>query len=98
LDRHLRNLTAALRGWPVREIEHGVRLSVPQRVALYELVTSSLKAAAALGRRVPRRDRAHPAGPHEDDAGTPRGRAAGDGHNPPGPLDQVQKVRFAGMR
>jgi hypothetical protein len=45
------HLTAALRGWPVREIEHGVRLSEPQRVC------------------VPRRDRAHPAGPHEDDAG-----------------------------
>jgi hypothetical protein len=42
------HFTAALRGWPVREIEHGVRLSEPQRVAFYELVTSSLRAADTL--------------------------------------------------
>jgi len=38
-------LAAVLRGWPVREIERDVRLSSPQRVAFYELVTASLKAA-----------------------------------------------------
>src|SRR5262249_61691074 len=37
-------LAAVLRGWPVREIERDVRLSSPQRVAFYELVTASLKA------------------------------------------------------
>src|SRR5262249_23680203 len=42
-------LAAVLRGWPVREIERDVRLSSPERVAFYELVTSSLKAADTLG-------------------------------------------------
>ena len=41
------DLTSALRNWPVREIERGVRLTEPQRVAFYELVTSSLRAATA---------------------------------------------------
>jgi len=40
---------AVLRGWPVREIERDVRLSSAQRVAFYELVTASLKAADTLG-------------------------------------------------
>src|SRR5215510_5092391 len=30
---------SALRSWPVREIEAGVRLSEPQRLSFYELVT-----------------------------------------------------------
>jgi LTXXQ motif family protein len=47
------HLTAALRGWPIREIERGVRLSEPQRVAFYELVTSSLRAADALAGACP---------------------------------------------
>jgi LTXXQ motif family protein len=34
---------------PVRDIERDVRLSGPQRIAFYELVTSSLKAADTLG-------------------------------------------------
>jgi hypothetical protein len=38
------NLAAVLRGWPIREIERGVRLSESQRVAFYELVTASLAA------------------------------------------------------
>ena len=46
-------LTAALRGWPTSEIEREVRLSEPQRVAFYELVTTSLKAAEALARACP---------------------------------------------
>jgi LTXXQ motif family protein len=46
-------LTAALRGWPTSEIERGVRLSEPQRVAFYELVTTSLKAAEALAQACP---------------------------------------------
>jgi hypothetical protein len=46
-------LTAALRGWPIREIERRVGLSPPQRVALYELVTSSLKVADTLAGACP---------------------------------------------
>src|SRR5262249_60303883 len=46
-------LAAALRGWPVREIERDVRLSSAQRVAFYELVTASLKAADTLGGACP---------------------------------------------
>jgi len=47
------DLTAALRGWPIREIERDLRLSEPQRVAFYELVTSSLKAAETLASGCP---------------------------------------------
>jgi hypothetical protein len=42
------DFTAALRYWPTREIEQGVQLNEPQRVALYELVTVSLKTAEKL--------------------------------------------------
>jgi hypothetical protein len=44
---------AVLRNWPVREIERDVRLSDAQRVAFYELVTSSLKAADTLASACP---------------------------------------------
>ena len=47
------NLTAALRGWPIHEIERRVGLSQPQRVAFYELVTSSLKVADTLASACP---------------------------------------------
>jgi hypothetical protein len=47
------DFTTALRSWPTREIEQGVRLSETQRVVLYELVTASLKAAEALAERCP---------------------------------------------
>src|SRR5262245_28138134 len=47
------DLTSALRNWPVREIERGVRLSEPQRVAFYELVTASLRAADTLANACP---------------------------------------------
>jgi hypothetical protein len=47
------HLTEALRGWPIREIERRVGLSQPQRVALYELVTSSLKVADTLAGACP---------------------------------------------
>ena len=40
------DLTTALRNWPIGDIERGVRLSEPQRVAFYELVTASLRAAS----------------------------------------------------
>ena len=46
-------LTAALRAWPIREIERGVRLSEQQRIAFYELVSSSLKAADLLAGACP---------------------------------------------
>ena len=41
-------LATALRGWQVGDIERNVRLSEPQRIALYEFVTASLKAAGSL--------------------------------------------------
>jgi hypothetical protein len=44
---------SALRGWAVREIEATVRLSEPQRVTFYELVTSSFKAADVLADACP---------------------------------------------
>jgi len=46
-------LAGALRNWPVREIERGVRLTDAQRVALYELVTASLKTAETLAPACP---------------------------------------------
>src|SRR6202008_653845 len=86
---------AVLRNWPVREIERDVRLSSPQRVAFYELVTSSLKAADTLAGacpaeaprpargRPPRRGRAHPGRPHGRDAPAPCRRARGHRRDPP---------------
>jgi LTXXQ motif family protein len=47
------HFTEALRGWPIREIERRVGLSQPQRVALYELVSSSLKVAETLAGACP---------------------------------------------
>jgi hypothetical protein len=44
---------SALRGWPVRQIEGSVRLSEPQRVSFYELVTSSFQAADMLAGECP---------------------------------------------
>ena len=41
-------LTASLRDWPIRQMESDMRLSDPQRVALYELAIASLKAANTL--------------------------------------------------
>jgi hypothetical protein len=46
-------LAGVLRNWPVREIERDVGLTSPQRVAFYELVTSSLKAADTLASACP---------------------------------------------
>ena len=46
-------LSAVLRNWPVGEIERDVRLTTAQRVAFYELVTSSLKAADTLASACP---------------------------------------------
>ena len=97
------HLVAALRGWPIREIERGVRLSEPQRVTFYELVTTSLKAADTLAGACP-----------AETALTPLGRmtqmrarlsAVHQATTAIHPaltqfyeaLDQGQKVRFAGM-
>jgi hypothetical protein len=46
-------LAGVLRNWPVREIERDVGLASAQRVAFYELVTSSLKAADTLANACP---------------------------------------------
>jgi hypothetical protein len=46
-------LAAVLRNWPVREIERDVGLASAQRVAFYELVTASLKAADTLANACP---------------------------------------------
>jgi hypothetical protein len=96
-------LAAALRGWPVREIERDVRLSSAQRVAFYELVTASLKAADTLGGACPAETALTPVG--RMDAMRKRlaaVRAATAAIRPAlmhfyEALDQGQKVRFAGM-
>jgi hypothetical protein len=96
-------LAAVLRGWPVREIERDVRLSSPQRVAFYELVTASLKAADTLGSACPAESALTPVG--RMDAMRKRlaaVRAATAAIRPAlthfyEALDQGQKVRFAGM-
>ena len=96
-------LAAVLRGWPVREIERDVRLSGSQRVAFYELVTSSLKAAETLGSACPAETSLTPVG--RMDAVRKRlaaVRAATAAIRPAltrfyEALDQGQKVRFAGM-
>src|SRR5262249_48402339 len=92
-----------LRGWPVREIERDVRLSSPQRVTFYELVTASLKAADTLGGACPAETALTPVG--RMDAMRKRLSAvrAATAAIPPAlvrfyeALDQGQKVRFAGM-
>ena len=97
------DLTAALRGWPVREIERGVRLSEPQRVAFYELVTSSLKAADALATACPAETALTPPGRMTlMRARLAAVRAAAAAVRPAlvefyDALDHGQKVRFAGM-
>jgi hypothetical protein len=50
-------LGSVLRNWPVHEIERDVRLAGAQRVAFYELVTASLKAADTLSSACPPRPR-----------------------------------------
>jgi hypothetical protein len=96
-------LGAVLRNWPVREIERDVRLAGAQRVAFYELVTASLKAADTLSSACPAEAALTPVGRME----TMRKRlaavrAATAAIRPAlarfyEALDQGQKVRFAGM-
>jgi hypothetical protein len=97
-------LTAAMRGWPVRQIERSVRLAEPQRVAFYELVTASLKAADALTTGCPRETALTPPGRMaEIRARLSAVRQAASEIRPAlgrfyETLDQEQKVRFAGLR
>ena len=97
------DLTTVLRNWPIGDIERGVRLSEPQRVAFYELVTASLRAADTLSSACP-----------SETALTPLGRmvtlrarlgavrVTASSIRPAltrfyNALDQEQKLRFAGM-
>jgi hypothetical protein len=97
-------LTAAMRGWPVRQIERSVRLAEPQRVAFYELVTASLKAADALTTGCPRETALTPPGRMaEIRARLSAVRQAASEVRPAldrfyETLDQEQKVRLAGIR
>jgi hypothetical protein len=97
------NLAAVLRGWPIREIERGVRLTEPQRVAFYELVTASLKAADALASACPAETALTPAGRMQAMRARLAAVKAATAAIRPAlvrfyeALDQGQKVRFAGM-
>jgi hypothetical protein len=97
------NLAGVLRGWPIREIERGVRLSEPQRVAFYELVTASLKAADTLAGACPAETALTPAGRMQAmRARLAAVKAATAAIRPAltrfyDALDQGQQVRFAGM-
>jgi LTXXQ motif family protein len=94
---------AVLRNWPVREIERDVRLSSPQRVAFYELVTSSLKAADTLTGACPAESALTPVGRMEAMRQRLAAVRAATAAIRPAlvhfyeALDQGQKVRFAGM-
>jgi LTXXQ motif family protein len=98
------NFAAALRGWPIREIERSVRLSETQRVAFYELVTSSLKAADTLAGACPAENALTPLGRlTQMRARLLTVREATTAIRPAltqfyDALDQGQKVRFAAMR
>jgi LTXXQ motif family protein len=96
-------LAGALRNWPVREIERDVRLTTAQRVAFYELVTSSLKAADTLASACPGEAALTPVGRMEAMRQRLAAvRAATAAIRPAltrfyDALDQGQQQRFAGM-
>src|SRR5262249_459069 len=102
-SRACEELAAVLRNWPVREIERDVRLSSPQRIAFYELVTASLHPADTLGSACP----ADRGVTRVERMETMRKRLAAVGAATAAirpalarlyeALDQGQKVRFAGM-
>lgn len=98
------NFAAALRGWPIREIERSVRLSETQRVAFYELVSASLKAADSLASACPAENALTPLGRlTQMRARLLAVRQATTAIHPAltqcyQALDQEQKVRFAAMR
>jgi LTXXQ motif family protein len=96
-------LGSVLRNWPVREIERDVRLAGAQRVAFYELVTASLKAADTLGSACPAEAALTPVGRMEAMRKRLAAVRAATAAIRPAlarfyeALDQGQKVRFAGM-
>jgi LTXXQ motif family protein len=96
-------LATVLRNWPVREIERDVRLADAQRVALYELVTASLKAADTLSSACPAEAALTPVGRMESMRKRLAAVRAATAAIRPAlarfyeALDQGQKVSFAGM-
>ena len=94
---------AALRGWPIREIERSVQLSEQQRVAFYEFVTASLKAAYTLVTACPAATAITPARRMEVMVARLAAVRAAIAAIQPAltrfyeALDQGQKMRFAGM-
>jgi hypothetical protein len=96
-------LASVLRNWPVREIERDVRLSGAQRVAFYELVTASLKAAETLSSACPAEAALTPVGRMEAMRKRLAAVRAATAAIRPAlarfyeALDQGQKLRFAGM-
>jgi hypothetical protein len=97
------HLTVALRGWPIREVEQSVRLSETQRIAFFELVTTSLKTADTLASNCPAETALTPVRRLDDlRKRLAAVREATVAIRPTllrflGALDQQQKVRFAGL-
>jgi hypothetical protein len=96
-------LAGVLRNWPVREIERDVELTTAQRVAFYELVTSSLKAADTLASACPAEAALTPVGRMEAMRQRLAALRAATAAIRPAlarfydALDQGQQQRFAGM-
>ena len=92
-----------LRNWPVHEIERDVGLASAQRVAFYELVTSSLKAADTLASACPSEAALTPVGRMQAMRQRLSAVRAATAAIRPAllhfyeALDQGQKLRFAGM-
>ena len=97
------DLISALRGWPIREIEGGIRLSEPQRITFYELIISSLRAADMLVGACPAETALTPVGRMATlRTRLEAARAATAAIRPAfahffDSLDQAQQVRFAPM-
>jgi LTXXQ motif family protein len=96
-------LAGVLRNWPVREIERDVGLTSAQRVAFYELVTSSLKAADTLVSACPSEAALTPVGRMQAMRQRLSAVRAATAAIRPAllhfyeALDQGQQLRFAGM-
>jgi len=96
-------LAGVLRNWPVREIERDVQLAGAQRVAFYELVTASLKAADTLASACPSETALTPVGRMEAMRQRLTAVRAATAAIRPAllhfyeALDQGQQQRFAGM-
>ena len=97
------DFAAALRGWPIREVERSVQLSEQQRVVFYEFVTASLKAADTLVTACPAATALTPTRRIEVMLTRLAAVRAATAAIRPAltrfyeALDQEQKVRFAGM-